>query len=119
MSTFQVPAYFKGYSSRNDGSLGLRFVTQEIKGSDIEKLTGFLNGFGYLLYKESTFEQGDVPSEDPVETGKSLSARLRGALFVQWKNGIEVDDDEPFEHFYARKMEKAITSIKNKLPNEN
>lgn len=119
MTMFHTSAYLKGYSSRSDGSLSIRFVTQEVKGSDVEKLNKFLNGFGSLLFKESTFEAGDVPKEDPVETGKSLSARLRGALFVQWKNGIEVDDEEPFEHFYARKMEKAITSIKNKLPNEN
>ena len=47
----------------------------------------------------------------PKET-KSPSTRLRGVLFILWKQGGQV---EPFESYYATQMEKLIEHYKTKI----
>lgn len=108
----KVPAYFSGFSSRTDGSAGMRFATQEMSPEDFAQLQKHLNLFGWLIFKEGEVQQEDVPIEDAEEGGKSPSKRLRAVLFILWKQG---DKKLDFESFYRQRMDQLIEVIKNKL----
>ena len=82
----KLPSYFTGFSSRADGSAGLRFATQELQAEDFVELKKHHNAFGWLLFKENTFEEGNIPEENAEEEGITDSERLRRRMFVYWKH---------------------------------
>ena len=88
----KLPAYFSGFSSRSDGSAGLRFTTQEINPEDFSELKKNHNAFGWLLFRENQLEDSDIPNENAQEDGISSSERLRRRMFVYWKNKINHSD---------------------------
>ena len=110
----KLPAYFTGFSSKSDGSAGLRFSTQEITAEDFAELKRDLNEFGYLLFKANEgIGVDDIPEEDAVEDkDKTPSKRLRASLFVLWKQDVGKGD---FESYYRQCMEKFIEQVKTKL----
>lgn len=111
----KIPAYLTGFSSRADNSAGVRFATQEIDGATFSLLKDLNGSFGYLLFSPNPISEKDIPSEVPEEGGKSISQRIRGALFVYFKqNKIEGD----FEVWRRKELEKYLQSIKEKLNNE-
>lgn len=46
----RLPCYFTGFSSKADGSFGLRFATQELSVEDVMELKKDLNEFGMLVF---------------------------------------------------------------------
>ena len=64
----------------------------------------------------------DTPAEVKGEIdSKSPSQRLRGVLFVLFSHEKEtgkIANDELFEVFYARRVEKIIEWLKTKLPEQ-
>lgn len=104
-------AYFTGFSSRSDGSAGLRFATQEITSEEFAELSKALNQFGWLLFKENSISSEDIPDEDATE-GKKPSQRLRASLYILWdQNGKKGD----WESYYRLQMDKVIEHVKSKL----
>lgn len=106
-----MPAHFTGFSSRADGSAGVRFSTQELTSDDFSELKKALNGFGWLVFA-SQDEQVEVPTEAVSDETKKPSARLRACFYLLWKKKGEVGD---FELFYRGQMELIIERIKGKL----
>lgn len=106
----KVPATFDGYSSRADGSMGLRFSTQEATANDLAMVHAHVRLFGQLLFSENEIQAEDVP--EGVDEEKSPSKRLRATIFVLWKQEGEKGE---FETFYREKMEKLINIVKAKL----
>lgn len=104
----KLPAYFTGFSSRSDGSAGLRFTTQELNEMDFAELKKNHNAFGWLLFSENPISEKDLPSENAEEEGISTSERLRRRAFVYWQHKI---NDGDFNSWYRRYIE----SIGNKL----
>ena len=107
----KVPATFDAYSSRADGSLGLRFSTQEINASHLADIHAHARLFGWLLFSENDVQSGDVPKEEAYEH-KTPSKRLRDVLFVLHHQHALAGD---FEVFYREKMEKFIEMVKSEL----
>lgn len=107
----KMPAHFTGFSSRADGSAGMRFSTQELTSDDFANLKQALNGFGWLVFA-SQEEKVDVPTEAISDETKKPSARLRACFYLLWKKKGEVGD---FELFYRGQMELIIDRIKGKL----
>lgn len=109
----KLPAYMVGFSSRSDGSAGIRFATQEISATEFSVLKQNLNEFGWLLFTTGVIKESDIPQEDPLEDDqKSPSKRLKAVLFLLWKKTGEKDD---FTAYYRRQMEKMIEKVKEKL----
>lgn len=109
----KLPAYLTGFSSRSDGSAGLRFATQELNEQEFGELKRNLNQFGYLLFKESTIQDEDIPKDNIIDDkDKTPSKRLRAILFVLWK---QKGDNSDFELYYRNQVEKIIEHIKSKL----
>jgi hypothetical protein len=109
----KIPAYFTGFSSKSDGSAGLRFATQELTAEQFADLKRDLNNFGWLLFKENDYSTDDLPEEQADEDIKSPSKRLRATLWIlSQQEGIRKED---FESYYRQKMEKLIDIVKAKL----
>ncbi len=90
----QTPAVLEGIGHLKDGSLSLRFHTQEM--TDEEKLTlmGFFQSFGYILFRANQFNDADIPKDDASDKQKTPSQRLRAVIFVMWKqkgSGIRME----------------------------
>jgi len=110
--TFETPAILDGLSPLKDGSMSVRFHTQEL--TDAEKLTllNFHQKFGYLLFAENQFDDKDIPKEDASDDTKKPSQRLRSVIFVFWKQQGSIGD---FDQFYNKKMEFIISEYKKRL----
>lgn len=110
----KIPATFDGYSSRADGSMGLRFTTQEASPADLGELHSHVRLFGFLLFSENDIQSGDVPKEQATDN-KTPSKRLRDVLFVLY---TQEGSKGEFETYYRTKMETLITFVKGKLEPE-
>lgn len=108
----KVPATLDGVSTLKDGSMSLRFHTQELVAEDKIAIINFVQGFGWLLF--DTHESIDVPKESPHrEAGeKTPSQRLRSVLYVLWQKRYS---DIPFDTWYLQQVEKIINRIKKEL----
>lgn len=63
----QTPAILEGVSTLKDGSLSVRFHTQEMSPEQKILFMEYLQRFGWLLFKasETTFKDDEVPEYDP------------------------------------------------------
>ena len=114
-NAFQTPAILEGCSPLKDGGMSLRFHTQEITAQEKLKLLNFYQSFGYLLFKENSFIDADIPKEDASDETKKPSQRLRAVIYIFWKqHGMEGE----FDQFYNKKMEYIISQFKERLEPE-
>lgn len=111
-NTFQAPAILTRASVTKDGGLSLGFHTNELSVEDKVIALSYFQKFGWILFKESEFEEKDIPQVDATDESKSPSQRLRAVLFILWKQEGEKGD---FEVFYRANMEKAINRVKRFL----
>lgn len=109
---FQAPSYVDGVSPLKDGGLSVRFHTQELTNEEKLTILNFYQSFGYLLFKENQFSEEEIPKEDAPEEGKSQSQRLRGVIYLVWKQQNKEPD---FEKFYRRQTEGLIQQYKERL----
>lgn len=107
----KLPAYLTGFSSRSDGSAGIRFTTQELSEGDFAGLKKSLNAFGWLIFSENNVQDEEIPDEE-AEEDKKPSRRLRASLYVLWEQNGKKGE---FESYYREQMEKIITHVKSKL----
>jgi len=111
----QFPAYFENYTPKKDGSIGLRFSTQEMVDEDILNIHRMKGGFGWLLFAENEFSEKDIPTFQAEEfESKTPSKRLHNTLYVFWKTYKEGEIE--WEQFYKEKMEGIINEVKKRLP---
>lgn len=116
----ELKAQIEGIQSRKDNTIKITLGTQELKPTDGGKLLALNNKLcsigiapNDLTPKEiETLQESRLSIED-VPNGKSLSQRLRGALYVYWTQNdtgfIEFND------FYSDYMERKINHVKSKL----
>lgn len=115
-----MPVIFDGYSPRKDGSIGLRFISQEMSPLEVSNIHGSLHSFGVLYFKggKEGLEANELAALQNMDTDlydkrqKSQSQRLRGVLHVLWSqdpNGGE------WPEYYRRKTEAIIEHLKNKI----
>lgn len=100
-------------STRVDGSLSLRFSTNELSVDEKVAILELQNQvIEVLLQPKDSKPVGLKEFKNKFEE-KSPSARLRAVLFVLWK---ETDGTGEFEDFYRRRMNSIIDKIKEKFP---
>lgn len=109
-----------GASTRNDGSLGLRFSTPELSPAEKTAIFELQNKNLKMLIQPM---DGEISEIQEVKAGldeKTPSQRLRGVLFLLWKQQTKETDLEvmSFEVYYRQYMERLIESAKNKLHQE-
>lgn len=108
----KLPAILSGFSSRADGSAGVRFATQELTDQDFGELKKNLNLYGWLLFSENPIQPSDVPTEYAEDKNKTPSKRLRAVIYKLYEQEGKQGD---FEVYYRAKVEKIIDAYKAKL----
>lgn len=109
---FQVPAILSGISFTRDNGMSIRFSTNELTAKEKLVVSEYHNKFGYLLFKENSYQDEDIPQSDADTRGKTPSQRLRSVLYVYWTNTGSNGD---FDVFYRNKMENLINMVKEKI----
>ena len=107
-------------STRADGSLGLRFSTPELKPEEktaIFELQGI--ELKMLLQPVSAEPAGLVEVKNELDS-KTPSQRLRGVLFVHWKQQTDAGKmgGKTFDAFYLETMNRLIEDWKSSLEPE-
>lgn len=103
---FTISAILDGVTPRKDGSLTLRFVTQEVSKDDMVVAMEYYQSMGHLLFSENEIEVSDIPKGNAyLDNGKSPSKRLRDRMFVFYKEK-QIGDLENFEKWYERQLEQ-------------
>jgi len=117
---FIIPAILENLTSRKDGTWKLTFGSNELSPEQIQELAAALNKFTFLAIKVDQFhsEEREILESTETgleETGKTQSQRIRGVLFILWKQNPEGFTD--FENYYRNKTEKFIDHLKTKIDN--
>lgn len=112
--SIQVPAQMTRVSALADRGVSLGFHTQELPNDQKTILFNLQNTAGYLLFKPDMIKEEEVPKKKSGYEVKTPSERLRGVLFVYWKQKKEVE--EPiFEAYYEKVLNGYIEQIKRSL----
>jgi hypothetical protein len=114
-----IAAQIEGIATRKDGTLLLRFGTQELSPEKMADVFGLKNGMCYLAIKVEDFGQDELEKLEGLEAelttpGKTFSKRLRDVLFRYWE--LDNQGYKDFAGFYLAKMEGIIGHYKGKLP---
>jgi hypothetical protein len=115
MKALVTEAVFSSFTSKVDGSLSARLSTPEL--SSTEK-AAFMEVQGknvrLLIEPKDYSTDGKVEIKNPM-SGKSPSERLRGVLFVFWK---QKQIAGTYDEFYVKQMDTIIQSYKDQLEPE-
>lgn len=114
-------------STRKDGSRKVEIGTQEMGPEETAKLFEFENIFSkiYLTNEGITQDAADqidsvkiqLPSDNKPKKKKTQSQRLRDALYILWsKTENEYSD---FDNYYEDAMERLVSMVKDKIPDED
>ena len=113
-----IPAILTSYKCLKDRSLVLTFETNEPSPEQIVNVAMSVQYAGFLAFNKDAFktEQLNIINETKAEYDdptKTPSKRLRGVLFVNFKNNNL--GFTRFEDYYIHQMEKIIDYFKSKL----
>lgn len=114
-----IPAILNSFASLKDKTLKIVFETNEPTPDQIMGIAASAGTFGYLAFKTDTFKKQETDAIEALEadyedTGKTPGQRLRGVLYVNFKNDNQGFDT--FSKYYDWAMEKIIIHYKSKLP---
>lgn len=108
-----------GARTKKDGTISFTFSTNEIPQEQMADIFSLVNKFAYVLVKEAPFaphEEDEIAEllatmptqKEPVSKSRILRNKLFGLFKVLEDEGIVTDS---FEDYYARMMDKWITSV--------
>lgn len=114
-----ISAQIEGLSSRADKSWKVVLGTQELTPTQIGSIGQMQNAICHVAINPEPFTSEEIrkienTKVEMAEEGKTHSQRLRGVLFVAWKNDSMGYDN--FHDYYIVQMEKIISHFKSKLP---
>ena len=109
----QIPATLEGISTLKDGSLSLRFHTQELSNTDKVTAMEFVQEFGWLLFAAQPHSEDEQLEQIRKDVGgKTPSQRLRAVLYIKY---VQSKSQKSFESYYAHQMEQIIDQVKSRL----
>ena len=116
METFQLSAFIDGIKTLKSKTLKITLETQDISMFTPEQLANLFklnDSQMWVAFSKMEVQPDDLDiKEVKVDGRKSPSTRLRNSLYVLWEKGKQ---DEDFELYYIRQMEKFIKHVKDKL----
>lgn len=117
MEGLLLPVVVSSIRSLKDGSVSVCVETNELSPGKAGELFSLRNKVAmmYLSPKDviTQKELAQVDSITPEDRGKTPSARMRGVLYILWKQDNEGYKDFPM--YYVSKMEKFISELKNNI----
>jgi hypothetical protein len=112
MNAIHTPLQINRVSLRSDDSVSFSAETPELTDEQLLAFRGLAKSLAYAIIEPENGSQTVLKVEKDV-SGKTPSQRLRGVLFVQWKQQGEPHND--FEVYYRIMMNKYIDDVKSKL----
>ncbi len=112
MRAIRTEAQLTSFRSRADHGVGFSGVTPELTATEKCALFDLQNVLVEMLVYPKDAKDAEVVEVRKELDGKTYSQRLRGVLFLLWKQEGEKDN---FETFYAFRMERLIDQVKLKL----
>lgn len=110
-----LPAIINPPRIRKDGSASISFDTRELNSEELFSIMSLRNSEGWLCFAPNEGELV-VPDDKAEVEGKTPSERLRAVMYVWYKQEVEAQNYTGlFENFKNEKMEKIISTIKEKL----
>jgi hypothetical protein len=101
------------FSSRADRSLGFRGVTPELNNEEKVALMNLQNVLLDVILSPKDTPDADILEVNKPMIHKSPAQRMRSVIFLLWK---QTDEEETFDTYYLKMMEKIIDWLKAKLP---
>ena len=115
MKALVTQAVFGSFTSKVDGSLSARLSTPELSSTEKAAFMDLQSKNVRLLIEPMDYAtDGKVEIKNPL-SGKSPGERLRGVLFVLWKQKKIAGT---YDEFYVKQMETVIQSFKDQLEPE-
>jgi hypothetical protein len=115
MKAIVTDAIFTSFTSKADRSLSARLTTPELSSSEKAAFMDLQNMNVRLLIEPKDYAtDGKVEIKNPL-SGKSPGERLRGVLFVFYKQKKIAGT---YDEFYVKQMETIIQSYKDQLEPE-
>lgn len=111
-SALTCPLIITSASTRADGSIGLRLSTPELKSDEKAAFFDLQGQQLKMLLQPESLEPAELKDVKGEFDCKTPGQRLRGTIFVLWKQRGEPGD---YDGFYKRQMEKIIDFVKSKL----
>lgn len=112
-----LSAYVDSIKMLADGSWKATLQFLELPPDKLMALAQLARKTGVIAFKPSKFTNSDNLILESVDTkvdgGKSQSKRIRGCLFVLWKQNNEGYNS--FENYYRAKTESIINELKSKM----
>lgn len=99
-------------SSRADGSVTFRVMTPELRPSEAGVVMSYHGKACSVFIKPHEQAPDELVQVETEREQKTPSQRLRSVLFLLHK---ERNERQPFNLWYAEKMEALITSVKDQL----
>jgi hypothetical protein len=115
MKPFTAPAILIVGAPTKDGGMRARLETQELTNEQKVVLLEYNNTFGHFLFQPNPVQEKDVPREAAKREGKTPGERLRGVLYLIYKESG--GKEENFYQYYLTEMEKVINHYKTKIGN--
>lgn len=118
MDKLTFPAILAGFSSKVDGSLTIRFNTQEMDAAEIAEVADCRNCFGWLhFWPNQEVEYDEAPPDNAVrDEGKTPSQRLRDIMYALWRElQCQGLTNQTFEAYYQTQMAKIQEHYKAKI----
>lgn len=114
-----IAAQIEGIATRKDGTILIRFGTQELAPDKAAELFGMGSSLCYVAIKAEDFGTVEIEHLESMEAelekpGTSKAQRLRAVLFRYWEMDKQGYPD--FAGFYLAKMEAITAHYKAKLP---
>ncbi len=114
--SFTIPAVFGIPIRKADNSAKLTFITTlEVPNEDFAQLDAERNSTGWLLFKDNSINEEDIPKEQAPGQAKSPTARLRARMYVFYnkKHGTGVGFDGWFEETVDNIGRKYLEKLDN------
>lgn len=112
-----LPVQLDSVRDLKDRSCKMSFITRELSNPEYAKFRDQRGLEGRIAFDLKEYTPDEYEEElDKVDEDlgrKSPSQRLRGAIFVYWKQNNISDN---FKEFYLAQMEKIISKITKTLP---
>lgn len=112
MKGFHISSVLTKANPLADRGMSLGFHTLELSDEEKVKIMSHFQKTGWLLFSEDEIQDADVPEGKSGFETKTPSQRLRGVMYIFWK---QQGSKGNFEDFYRDLMEKFVEHIKSKL----
>jgi hypothetical protein len=118
MEPLQVKAQLQGGNRLKDGSVSMRFVTEEEIGTELfAHIDSYFQHRGWLLFRPNQFEDSEIPKDDAeIDGAEPLWKRQQRTIYKLFM--LRGGKPSEFHTFYRKQMELVQEQLGNAIEAE-